>query len=238
MKYLQLPDHVFKLNMTTLELKLYCDVWTMTASGKVYWKSNETVASQFGVERRSVIRAIARLESRGLLHRQSSENGRFLSALTPAEGGDPVVRGDRAVTGDSNGQGGDPAVTGGVTEMVQSSDPAVTQIEKKREEEKRREERRGKPRSFDECLRHFAAVGRADLATGFFSYWDARGWKSSRSTRLQNWKSAAQKYIEDDKRFGDIREHNQDQKRKQFGKVDWEDDLGNDIKSAWYKPDS
>ena len=238
MRYLQLPDHVFKLNMTTLELKLYCDVWTMTASGKAYWKSNETVASQFGVERRSVIRAIARLESRGLLHRQSSENGRFLSALMPVEGSDPAVTGDRAVTGDPNGQGSDPAVTPPVTQMVPSSDPAVTQIEKKREEEKRKEERRGKPRSFEECMRHFAAVGRADLATGFYNYWDARGWKSSRSTRLQNWKSAALKYIEDDKRFSDIREYNQEEKRQQLGRVDWEDDLGNDIKSAWYDGDA
>ena len=122
----------------------------MTQAGKQYWKSNEIIAQQFGVEKRSVIRVVTRLESRGLLERDEQHNGRYLTAIVP-KGGDPAVRGDRPVRGDRNGQGGDrdgkrgdPAVTGGVTEMVQSSDRAVTQIEKNREDriEKKREENR------------------------------------------------------------------------------------------------
>jgi len=135
-KYLQLPDHVLKLDMTVLELKIYCDAWTMRESGNSYWKSNDTIAEAFGVERRSVVRAIARLESRGLLLRRTNDKGRYLEALMPKDGGDPAVMGDR------NGQGGDRAVMGGVTEMVSGGDSAVTQIENKREvirEKKNRE---------------------------------------------------------------------------------------------------
>ena len=142
MKYLQLPDHVLKLDMTVLELKIYCDAWTMRESGNSYWKSNDTIAEAFGVERRSVVRAIARLESRGLLLRRTNDKGRYLEALMPKEGGDPTVMGDPAVMGDRNGQGGDRAVMGGVTEMVSGGDSAVTQIENKREvrrEKKNRE---------------------------------------------------------------------------------------------------
>lgn len=150
MNYLQLPDHLNTLDLTGLELKVYCDVWTMTQAGKQYWKSNEIIAQQFGVEKRSVIRVVTRLESRGLLERDEQHNGRYLTAIVP-KGGDPAVRGDRPVRGDRNGQGGDrdgkrgdPAVTGGVTQMAQSSDRAVTQIEKNREDriEKKREENR------------------------------------------------------------------------------------------------
>ena len=133
MKYLQLPDHVLKLDMTVLELKIYCDAWTMRESGNSYWKSNDTIAQAFGVERRSVVRAIARLESRGLLLRRTNDKGRYLEALMPKDGGDRAVMGDPAVMGDRNGQGGDRAVMGGVTEMVSGGDSAVTQIENKRE---------------------------------------------------------------------------------------------------------
>lgn len=133
MKYLQLPDHVLKLDMTVLELKIYCDAWTMRESGNSYWKSNDTIAQAFGVERRSVVRAIARLESRGLLLRRTNDQGRYLEALMPKDRGDRAVMGDPAVMGDRNGQGGDPAVIGGVTEMVSGGDSAVTQIENKRE---------------------------------------------------------------------------------------------------------
>lgn len=54
----------------------------------------------------------------------------------PKDRGDRAVMGDPAVMGDRNGQGGDPAVIGGVTEMVSGGDSAVTQIENKREERK------------------------------------------------------------------------------------------------------
>ena len=129
MKYLQMPDHVLKLDMTVLELKIYCDAWTMKETGNSYWKSNDTIAQAFGVERRSVVRAIARLESRGLLLRQMNDKGRYLEALVPAEGGDR-------------------AVMGGMTEMVSGGDSAVTQIENKREERKEKGNRESAPLVF------------------------------------------------------------------------------------------
>jgi biotin operon repressor len=132
-KYLQLPEHLLTLDLTVLELKIYCDVWTMKASGNSYWKSNDTIATAFGVEKRSVVRAIARLESRGFLLRRTNDKGRYLEALIPKAKGDPSVMGDPAVMGDRDCTEGDPAVMGGVTEMVPRDDSAVIQIENKRE---------------------------------------------------------------------------------------------------------
>lgn len=142
MRYLQLPDHVFKLNMTALELKLYCDVWTMTASGKAYWKSNATIASQFDAHRSTVIRAINKLESRSLLRRVESENGRYLEALVPDEGSSNPATGSNLATGRNPATRGSKSATGGVATLQQSSSRPATQIENNREvrrEKKNRE---------------------------------------------------------------------------------------------------
>lgn len=132
-RYLQLPDHVFKLNLTALELKLYCDVWTMTASGKAYWKSNATIASQFDAHRSTVIRAINKLESRSLLRRVESENGRYLEALISDEGSSNPATGSNIATGRNPATRGSKSATGGVATLQQSSSRPATQIENNRE---------------------------------------------------------------------------------------------------------
>ena len=114
MNYLQMPDHVFKHDLTSTELRIYCDVWTMTRKGGEYWKSNATIAEQFAVHRSSVIRAINGLVSRGLLEREETENGRYLVAQ--------VVAYTRPV-----------ATTRPVASAQQGSSVHATQIENNRE---------------------------------------------------------------------------------------------------------
>jgi len=236
--YLQLPDHTYKAKMSGLELLIYADVWTMQQIGKPYWKSNGTIGRQFDHDRRSVIRAVRRLEMRGYLISRQGENGRFLEALIPDAGSDPNATGDSAVTSDPNGRSGDPNATPLVTQMVASSDPNATQVENKREEEKKRKERRAKPRDFDEVMRFFDKLGEPELSTRFFNHWEMRGWKIDTARRVQDWMAAARKFIEDEQRFrderGDIRRAVKREKQRSKGTVDWEDDLRADVAKYWY----
>ena len=129
MNYLQMPDHVFKHDLTSTELRIYCDVWTMTRKGGENWKSNATIAEQFAVHRSSVIRAINGLVSRGLLEREETENGRYLVAQVVAYTR-PVAT-TRPVA--SAQQGSSVPATGGVASAQQSSSVHATQIENNRE---------------------------------------------------------------------------------------------------------
>lgn len=233
MNYLQLPDHLYKEKLTALEMLIYSDVWTMQQIGKPYYKSNGTVSRQFAHDRRSVIRAVRRLESRGLLVSQQSENGRYLEAIVPIAGSDPAVTGDTAVTSDTNGRGGDPAVTGGVTQMVVSGDPAVTQVENKREEEKKRKERRAKPRDLDEVIRVFREAGHEDLAIRFYDHWESRGWKVQPGMRLSDWMAAARNFIDNEKRSSEARRNASGASTGSRGAVPWRDAVHERIKRRY-----
>ena len=233
MNYLQLPDHLYKEKLTALEMLIYSDVWTMQQIGKPYYKSNGTVSRQFAHDRRSVIRAVRRLESRGFLQSHQTESGRYLEALIPVAGSDPAVTGDTAVTSDTNGRGGDPAVTGGVTQMVVSSDPAVTQVENKREEEKKRKERRAKPRDLDEVIRVFREAGHEDLAIRFYDHWESRGWKVQPGMRLSDWMAAARNFIDNEKRNSEARRNASGSSAGSRGAVPWRDAVHERIKRRY-----
>lgn len=131
-----MPDHVLKHDLTSTELRIYCDVWTMTKTGGEYWKSNATIAEQFAVHRSSVIRAINGLVSRGLLERNETENGRYLVAQVVAYTR-PVAT---TLPVASAQQGSSVPATGGVASAQQSSSVHATQIENNRKEN--REENR------------------------------------------------------------------------------------------------
>lgn len=136
MKYIQLPSHAFALHLSALELLIYADAWTMQQNGKGYWKSNATIASQFDAHRSTVIRAIKKLESRSLLRRVESENGRYLEALIPEKSSSVDATGRVDATGSVHATGGRVDATGGVAPTQQSSSVDATQIENKREERK------------------------------------------------------------------------------------------------------
>lgn len=233
MNYLQLPDHAYKAKLSVLELLIYSDVWTMQQIGKPYWKSNGTISRQFDMDRRSVIRAVRRLESRGFLEVSLSENGRYLEPLIPVAGSDTPVTGDSAVTSDTNGRSSDTPVTGGVTQMVESSDTAVTQVENKREEEKRRKERRAKPRDLDEVIRVFREAGHEDLALRFYDHWESRGWKVQPGMRLSDWMAAARNFIDNEKRNSEARRNASGTGTGSRGAVDWRDAVHERIKRRY-----
>ena len=136
MNYLQIPRHLYRSKLTGLEVLIYSDVWTMTKSGRQYWRSNSSIAKRFAHDRRSVIRAIRRLELRGFLKCDFTENGRYMEALEPVESSDTDATSDTYATSDTNGRGGDANATGGVTQMVASSDTDATLIENKKKKKK------------------------------------------------------------------------------------------------------
>lgn len=233
MNYLQLPDHAYKAKFSVLELLIYSDVWTMQQIGKPYWKSNGTISKQFDMDRRSVIRAVRRLESRGFLDVQQLENGRYLVALIPDAGGDRHATGDRAVTGDRNGTGSDRYATGGVTEMVVSSDRHATQVDNKREEEKNIQERRAKPRDLEEVIRLFKKAGHGDLAVRFYNHWESRGWKVQPGMRLSDWKAAAANFIDNEQRNSKARSGAEGTRTGSRGAVPWRDELHQRIRDRY-----
>jgi len=125
MNYLQIPHHVFGVKLSSLELLIYCDVYTMNQQNREYWKSNAVIGEQFNAHRSTVIRAIQRLESRGLLERNGpSESERYLKALTIDAGGSVDATGSVRATTSS----GD--ATGGVAWTQQGGSVDATQIEK------------------------------------------------------------------------------------------------------------
>jgi len=131
--YIQLPSHAFALRLSALELLIYADAWTMQQNGKGYWKSNATIADQFDAHRSTVIRAINKLESRSLLRRVESENGRYLEALIPDPSSSVDATGRVDATGSVHATRGSVDATGGVASTQQSSSVDATQIENKRE---------------------------------------------------------------------------------------------------------
>ena len=136
MNYLQLPKHVLKARLSGAELLIYADVWTMQKGGREYWKSNQTIAEEFGVHRSSVIRALNKLVDAGLIERNETESGRILVAQVVAYTR-PVAS---ALPVASAQQGGSVNATGGVASAQQTSSVNATQIENNRKEN--REENR------------------------------------------------------------------------------------------------
>ena len=125
MNYLQIPHHVFGAKLSSLELLIYCDVYTMNQQNREYWKSNAVIGEQFNAHRSTVIRAIQRLESRGLLERNGpSESERYLKALTIDAGGSVDATGSVRATSSSVD------ATGGVAWTQQGGSVDATQIEK------------------------------------------------------------------------------------------------------------
>lgn len=132
--YLQLPSHIFDAGLSAIELLVYADVWTMQNNGQGYWKSNATICEQFNTHRTTVIRAIKRLESRGLLRRIDHDGSRHLEAHVVESGGSVDATGSVHATGSADAQGGSADATGGVALTHQGGSADATQIDKNRKE--------------------------------------------------------------------------------------------------------
>jgi len=232
--YLQLPDHTFKAKLSSLELLIYADVWTMQQTGKSYWKSNATIARQFAVRRTSVLRSIASLEEKGLIHRvDKSESQRFIEALIPDANSLRKETSLRAETSLQMESGSLQKETGVVSEMHSNSLQMETQIENKREEEKNIQERRAKPRDLEEVIRLFKKAGHGDLAVRFFNHWESRGWKVQPGMRLSDWKAAAANFIDNEERNSKARSGAEGPRTGSRGAVPWRDELHQRIRDRY-----
>lgn len=83
MKYLQLPEYVFKLNLNALQLLIYADVHTMEVQRMTYFRSNKQIADMFERDARNVQRAIKSLLTMGVLEVGDLNGMRTLATKTP-----------------------------------------------------------------------------------------------------------------------------------------------------------
>jgi hypothetical protein len=115
-KYLQLPEYVFKLNLNALQLLIYADVHTMGQQRMTYFRSNKQIADMFQRDTRNVQRAIKSLLKLGLLEAGELNGMRTLTTKTP-----PVAKMSR---------GGGKNVAKGAAKMSFDGDKNATQVKK------------------------------------------------------------------------------------------------------------
>jgi len=115
-KYLQLPEYVFKLNLNALQLLIYADVHTMGQQRMTYFRSNKQIADMFQRDTRNVQRAIKSLLKLGLLEAGELNGMRTLTTKTP-----PVAKMSR---------GGGENVAKGAAKMSFDGDKNATQVKK------------------------------------------------------------------------------------------------------------
>lgn len=117
MKYIQLPEAVFKANLNALQLLIYADVHTMAVQKMQYFRSNKQIADLFNRDVRNVQRAIQCMLKMGLLIKGEMNGMRTLTTKTP-----PVAK---------MSQGGGESAVGGVAKVSFSGDKNATQVKKK-----------------------------------------------------------------------------------------------------------
>lgn len=116
MKYIQLPEAVFKVNLNALQLLIYADVHTMTSQKMQYFRSNKQIGELFNRDVRNVQRAVQSMLEMGLLSKGDLNGMRTLTTKTP-----PVAKMSR---------GGGEFAVGGVAKVSRTGDKNATQVEK------------------------------------------------------------------------------------------------------------
>jgi hypothetical protein len=115
-KYIQLPEAVFKVNLNALQLLIYADVHTMTCQKMQYFRSNKQIGELFNRDVRNVQRAIHSMLEMELLSKGDLNGMRTLTTKTP-----PVAKMSR---------GGGEFAVGGVAKVSRTGDKNATQVEK------------------------------------------------------------------------------------------------------------
>jgi hypothetical protein len=115
-KYIQLPEAVFKVNLNALQLLIYADVHTMTCQKMQYFRSNKQIGELFNRDVRNVQRAIHSMLEMGLLSKGDLNGMRTLTTKAP-----PVAKMSR---------GGGEFAVGGVAKVSRTGDKNATQVEK------------------------------------------------------------------------------------------------------------
>ena len=90
MNYLQVPECVYQWvgRLSGLQLAIWCDAYTLTQQGMDAYRTNDQLADIFGVDERSVRRAVSKLQELGLIAIGSKGKARQI-----------IVNPDRSVPG-------------------------------------------------------------------------------------------------------------------------------------------
>lgn len=120
MKYLQMPEFIQRHAgaLSGLQMAIWCDAWTWQQQGMDAYRTNEQLAEMFGVNCRSVRRAVSKLEQMGLVTITTKGIARMITAKE-----DQTVQGRTNRSGGPIGPQGRTNRSGGEDQSVRKGGP-------------------------------------------------------------------------------------------------------------------
>jgi hypothetical protein len=194
MKYIQVPEVVYTLNLSALELLIYADVHTMNTQGNQFYRSNTQLGERFGRDPRNVKRAVSKLVSMGLLIRTTENQARTLTAVTELVAiTPPVIKTPPVIT---SPRGGDKnAPPRGDKLAPPTGDTNAPLVYKINKEVNKELSRKAKPKNLAEVIEAFVDSGSTEEeANKYYDYYTSKGWKVGRAP-MKDWQAAARNWL-------------------------------------------
>jgi len=168
-KGLWLPVEILNTHMSAIAKLLWADIHSFTGNHSYFFKSNETIAREYGVSQRSVSRAITELKERDLI--EVKTDGRVRKCLSRLD--------NLSMQGRQNGEAGSPKCLHRIQDR----------------EQPRKQVSRAKPNSRQEVYIYFNELGLdTHEADKFVDYYESNGWKQGRGKAIKDWQAAARNW--------------------------------------------
>ena len=211
MNFFQLPTDVLSYagKLSATQLLIWADAWTFKKNtGKAY-RTNAQLSQMLHVTERSVSRAVQELIKMNAITVQSNGRSRVIDANPPAEWkvDTNVHRRKRPPTQtstdvDVHADPTDVSMQGG-HERPCRPDTDVHLIEKRIEKKEEKEiekeaspKKQARPKSLDDVIEAFEAVGSdSDQAERFWNHYESNGWKVGGRSAMKDWKAAARNWL-------------------------------------------
>lgn len=198
-KGLWIPVEVLSTpGLSAVDKMLWADIDSFTGNDSTWFKSNATVAEEFGVSERSVSRSLKNLTEAGLVRLKKNDGRtRYYVSTLPRQ----------------IGESGSPEPTG--------QHRQVGDIDNNREKQTRKQSRFMPPTS-EEVKDYFFEVdgdvrkrvgdgvwtGVTDTeALKFYDYYTANGWTQGRGKQLKDWKAAARNWMRNQNKWNNERDN-------------------------------
>lgn len=155
---------------------LWGDIDSFNWNEHTFFKSNDTIAEEYGVSERTISRAVGRLKEAGLVTVTSNGRTRHLC---------PVRVDNLSSLPRQYGDSASPICLPNKNNIIKQSKKTI--------------DRTRTPKNFEECEDYFFEImpaGNAkDQAIAFYDYYSANGWVQGKNKPLKDWKACARLWV-------------------------------------------
>jgi DNA-binding Lrp family transcriptional regulator len=168
-KGLWIPVEVLEMNLSLASKMLWADINSFTGRNSTFWKSNATIAEEYGVSARTITRCVNELISNGLIE-EVSWNGRTRHLRSSLDKMSMQPR-----------QNGEAASPNWLPSKQESLQP-------------KKQSKYMRP-SQDVITEYFYEINSSEAeALKFHDYYVANGWKQGGNKKILDWKAAARNW--------------------------------------------